>query len=410
MSQLQKKQIAIIGGGPGGLALARILQLGDKTEQYSIKVYERDVDANVRIQGGPLDLHEDSGQIFIDKAELRSEFEAVARVEGGIYSLYTQDHEKVWERAVPQHPETDRNDLRMLFVNSLKPNTMEWDKHLIKIEPEGHGYFLHFKNQSPVYCDIIIGGDGANSKVRDYIAPHVQPTYSGVTIIQGNILHPEQQCPDLQHAVNHGNLWALGKGGQLFSMQQKGDGSLIYYITLRVDEDWIEKTHGVDYSTQDQDIFRRAALSICDNYGKVYLDAIKSTDSFVLRKSYGLIYRSTLDTRWNDFGDEKDRPAITLLGDAAHVMPFFGGVGVNNALMDSVELAEEILNGNHPNLLGAFSAYEKRMIDRCISAAQWTERMEDNFHDPDDNVRAITKVFMSFAPMELDERWKYLMD
>lgn len=410
----QKKQIAIIGGGPSGLSLARMLQVGDKTNQYVVKVYERDLNAHVRIEGGSLDLHEDSGQIFIDKAGLRSEYDKVARIDGGYYTLYTQDHEKVWENAVPQQPEMDRNDIRTLLVNSLNPGTVVWNKHFIKIEQGGDGdggYLLHFKgDDQPVHCDIVIGADGANSKIRHYIAPQLQPLYTGVTVIQGDILNPQVQCPELLRELHQGNMWAFGQGGRCLGFQQKGDGSIIFFLSFRVAEDWMKSTHGVDYTTKDNDAFRRAALSICNGYAEIYLDAIKTTDKFMLRKSYGLMYGSALDARWNDdFGGDDKRPAITLVGDAGHLMPFFGGVGVNNAMMDTVELAEELYQGRHADVRAAFSAYEKRMIERCIPAAEWTERMENNFHI-EDSVRAVTKVFSGFGTMELDDRWKYLLD
>ncbi len=63
---LKGKKIAIIGGGPGGLTLARLLQL----ESVNVKVYERDMDKNARVQGSPLDLHDESGLAAFAKSQL----------------------------------------------------------------------------------------------------------------------------------------------------------------------------------------------------------------------------------------------------------------------------------------------------------------------------------------------------
>ena len=57
MNIIKDKRIAIIGGGPGGLTLARLLQL----RGADVIVYERDVNKDVRVQGATLDLHEESG-------------------------------------------------------------------------------------------------------------------------------------------------------------------------------------------------------------------------------------------------------------------------------------------------------------------------------------------------------------
>jgi 2-polyprenyl-6-methoxyphenol hydroxylase-like FAD-dependent oxidoreductase len=66
---IQNKRIAIIGGGPGGLTLARLLQI----KGAEVKVYERDESKEARIQGGALDLHTESGLAESKGAELNPE-------------------------------------------------------------------------------------------------------------------------------------------------------------------------------------------------------------------------------------------------------------------------------------------------------------------------------------------------
>src|ERR1700744_5316718 len=70
MNTIRNKNIAIVGGGPGGLTLARLLQMNG----INIKVYERDVNRDVRVQGATLDLHEESGLKALDVAGLMDAF------------------------------------------------------------------------------------------------------------------------------------------------------------------------------------------------------------------------------------------------------------------------------------------------------------------------------------------------
>ena len=66
MSAIEAKRIAIVGGGPGGLTLARLLQQNDA----QISVYERDPSRGARVQGSALDLHENSGLLALETAGL----------------------------------------------------------------------------------------------------------------------------------------------------------------------------------------------------------------------------------------------------------------------------------------------------------------------------------------------------
>ena len=63
MNLLSDKNVAIIGGGPVGLTMA-------KYYSKTFLVYERDNDREARIFGGTLDLHKGSGQEAMKKAGL----------------------------------------------------------------------------------------------------------------------------------------------------------------------------------------------------------------------------------------------------------------------------------------------------------------------------------------------------
>jgi 2-polyprenyl-6-methoxyphenol hydroxylase-like FAD-dependent oxidoreductase len=83
----KNKRIAIIGGGPGGLTLARLLQL----EGADVKVYERDFDQENRIQGATLDLHQESGLEALRRAGLMNEFYANYRPGAGKMRIMDKD-------------------------------------------------------------------------------------------------------------------------------------------------------------------------------------------------------------------------------------------------------------------------------------------------------------------------------
>lgn len=70
-------RIAIVGAGPGGLVLARLLHVAN----IPFALYEAEPSRTSREQGGSLDLHEESGQLALQAAGLHSEWQKIARSE-----------------------------------------------------------------------------------------------------------------------------------------------------------------------------------------------------------------------------------------------------------------------------------------------------------------------------------------
>jgi hypothetical protein len=169
---IQNKQIAIVGGGPGGLTLARLLQL----KGANVKVYERDFNKEARMVGSPLDMHEGSGMAALRKANLLSEFKNNFRpgadkmvIVNERAEIFFSDHgTKPDEDFDSEHfrPEIDRGPLRNMLLESLQLETVVWDSHFISMEKQNVGWLLHFKSGSSAYADIVIAADGANSKIR----------------------------------------------------------------------------------------------------------------------------------------------------------------------------------------------------------------------------------------------------
>ena len=75
---MSSPSIAIVGAGLGGLVLARVLQV----HGIPFTVYELDVTADARKQGGSLDMHEESGQFALRAAGLYEEFRRLTRPQG----------------------------------------------------------------------------------------------------------------------------------------------------------------------------------------------------------------------------------------------------------------------------------------------------------------------------------------
>ncbi|MFD0763551.1 FAD-dependent oxidoreductase [Mucilaginibacter lutimaris] len=133
---IQNKHIAIVGAGPGGLTLARLLQL----KGVNVKVYERDINKDARVQGSPLDMHEGSGLTAIIKAELSDQFRKNIHhgadkkiIVNEQAEIIFSDHGIEPTKEAP-NPEIDRGVLRKIFLDSLQPQTVVWNSQFISLE------------------------------------------------------------------------------------------------------------------------------------------------------------------------------------------------------------------------------------------------------------------------------------
>jgi 2-polyprenyl-6-methoxyphenol hydroxylase-like FAD-dependent oxidoreductase len=359
---IENKSIAIVGGGPGGLILARLLQL----KAANVKVYERDFNKNARVIGSPLDMHENSGLAALRKADLLNEFKKNFRP-GADKTIITNehaeilfsDHENKQEEDFGSEyfrPEIDRSPLRNLLLESLQPETVVWNSHFISMEKQNEGWLLHFKNGSAAYADLVIAADGANSKIRPYITNTIA-FYSGVTMLDVNVPDAEKAAPHFYKMLNGGKIMAFGNSKCVLG-GQKGNGDLGFYASFKTDENWAVN-NGLNYSDKTQllEWFKKEYSEWSDIWYELFENAATPA---IPRP----IYCMPLDQTWEAL------PNLTMLGDAAHVMPPFAGEGANMAMLDALELSECLTSDQHHTLQEAISFYEMQMRQRAAVAAQ----------------------------------------
>ncbi|MEI7488736.1 MAG: NAD(P)/FAD-dependent oxidoreductase [Chryseobacterium sp.] len=357
---IRDKKIAIVGGGTGGLTLARLLQLKDA----DVKVYERDLNKEVRVQGATLDLHEKSGLEALQRAGLMHDFKANFRPDAGKLkvldknlNIYLDEHSEENSHS-EDRPEIDRAPLRKMLLGSLQPDTVVWDSHFISMEKHKEGWLLHFKNGTSYYADIVIAADGANSKIRPYITD-IQPIYSGVTMVEGNIYNAEMNSPKIWKLINGGKIFALDNEYTLL-LSTKGDGTLTFYTGCKVNENWV-KDSGIDFNNKKEvsDWFK----TVFGLWNEIWQELFESDEISIIPRPQ---YHYPINQKWETL------PNITVLGDAAHRMPPYAGEGVNMALQDAYELAECLTNDEFKDVQSAISSYEEKMQERASEITRLT--------------------------------------
>jgi 2-polyprenyl-6-methoxyphenol hydroxylase-like FAD-dependent oxidoreductase len=161
--------IAIIGGGPCGLTLARLLEC----KGIDYVVYERDESDASNRRGGSLDIHAETGQLALKEAGLFDEFKQYARYEDTGFTVANQQGERVFQVGQGRDaPEIDRIQLRQLLLDSIPKEKVRWNHVLnsVTLEQDGN-HILQFTNGTSVSgFKLVIGADGAWSKVRPSVS------------------------------------------------------------------------------------------------------------------------------------------------------------------------------------------------------------------------------------------------
>lgn len=359
-------RIAIVGAGPSGLTLARLLVKDSITPH----VYERDPSSDYRPQGGTLDLHDHSGQLALREAGLWDEFLKHARYDSQETSILDKHGATVMQRPGAHEgeegarPEIDRTVLRNILLQSINAELVHWDHAVDFVQPTpDKTYDIHFKNgKIERGFDLVIGADGTWSRVRPLVTS-VEPFYSGTSFFETAIPRPTgTEHAQANALVGRGSMFSFGDGKGILA-QRLGDNSIRVYTAFSTGDDptWVEQ-----FGKGSEGEVREKLLTQFEGWAPTFLDLIRLTEGPILSRP---LYMFPVDHKWDG------RPGVTLIGDAGHVMTPFAGEGVNMAMWDALELARAIIAGvKSGDLDGKIRESELELFKRAEDSARRTER------------------------------------
>lgn len=365
-------RIAIIGAGPAGLILARLLHNSDA--KFSVTIYEKDESPTSRLQvGGTLDLRTDTGLAAVRAAGLWDEFERYARYDGEALAIADKNATRLinisgdGEKSEFSRPEIDRERLKRILLGSVPEDMIRWNW---KLRAVSENEMLEFDNQETEGpFDLIVGADGAWSKVRTSLSD-ARPHYSGIGGFEMKIVNPNQDHPEASAMVGRGSLFAYSDLKGIIA-QRMGDESIKVSCWLKDEETYPEDVisqHG--RSRVQEELLKRYA-----GWAPELLNLLKSADA-EYAKPWPL-YELPVGHNWTH------KKGLTLVGDAASLMTPFAGEGVNKAMKDALELAEAILGNQDGGLDAAVSQYEHAMFPRSAKTQAQTMKNKTAIYKAD---------------------------
>lgn len=331
--------VAIIGGGIGGLSCACILRYyGFEPTIYEQAPQLGEVGAGLGIAPNGLRVYE--------KVGLRPGVEEVSARYGSGSRYHHADGTYVGEMTTEDSSGkyytlgVHRADLMSILETSLPSESIKVGHRLRKVSQDDGVVKLEFENGSAAQADVVIGADGIHSVVREHVTRPSTPVNSGSIAYRGVV--PTDRLGAWPENV--ARLW-MGEGKHFLTYPVRR-GQLMNYVgfvpsSTVVKESWSAKGN-VEQLRQE---FIGWDDTITNLLGQV-------EETFW----WGLYDRDPLEN-WT-------MGRVTLLGDAAHAMLPHLGQGANQAIEDAVTLAVFLKHFGMQDVGQALEQYERLRLQR----------------------------------------------
>jgi 2-polyprenyl-6-methoxyphenol hydroxylase-like FAD-dependent oxidoreductase len=333
--------VAVVGGGIGGLTLAASL----RQQSISVQVFEQDTElreigAGIAIAGNATRLLQRLG---IDLAQVANmpPFLEFRRWRDGTL-LWSHPMGEWYQQAVGAPELTlHRATLQRLLAAAVPPECIRLNRRLAGLSEEPGGVRLRFGNGDDVLAGVVAGVDGVHSVVRRHVCGDVPLTLSGEIGFRGVI--PVARARDLPDPASL-QIWC-GPGTHLVCYGLDGGTLLNLLAVYRPDRlpDWARSSLRAPAEVDE-------ALGIFAGYSwdRRVLDLVRNIEGDM---NFWALAELPRLPRWS-------RGRVVLLGDAAHAPLPHQGQGAGMAIEDAYTLGALLAKGGLADYGAVFTAFE----------------------------------------------------
>jgi 2-polyprenyl-6-methoxyphenol hydroxylase-like FAD-dependent oxidoreductase len=401
---MDQPSIMIIGAGVGGLCLAQGLKLSG----IPVNVFERDPSRTSPVEGYRLSISATGSralkaclpQKVFETLTMRSAepSRAVTFLDHRMNRLLAIDLEDRDRRSVESERPVSRRTLRRVLLEGLD-DIVHFGKTFVAFEdgPDGRVTAV-FSDGFRATADLLVGADGANSRVRSQLLPDAKRLDTGFVAAGGKLPLDKRNRARFSEALLRGPTPILGPQGCFLFV------SAVAYDDLASDPE--------DEEVGDREAYlmwgfsaRRERLGDGKNVEELGAGQLKRLVERLMREWHPDLRHLVEETDPGTiklFAVKTSTPVrpwrtrnVTLLGDALHNMPPYRGVGANSALWDATLLRETIAAQNQDRpLIERLAAYERQMIKHGFRAVRTSLAAMAQFHSENLFRRTLTKAFL----------------
>ena len=383
---MEKKtfHVIIIGAGTGGLCLAH----GLKRAGINVTVYERDRTRKDGLQGYRVGISP-AGSYALKEClspELYDLFVATCARPPRYFNMLTEQMSELLSMdrfsgndPVDSEKSVSRMTLRQVLLTGLE-DVVVFDKKFSHYEHYSDGrVIVSFEDGTQAIGDVLVGADGAGSRLRKQRLPQARMEETGILSIGGKApLTPESKALISNKVFN----------GISLIMAPKGFGAILHVMEFKWDRTGLKSNVG----GSDAELISEWPGMLYDNTQDYIMWGVWGArknlpaDPTTLSRDQQLDLARKITHGWHpnmrrliDLTDPStvfpvnirtsvplepwETSNVTLLGDAVHTMTPGRGVGANTALRDAALLCKRLIEiRDGKPLLEALHEYEVEML------------------------------------------------